>query len=481
MADSEKVENVILGGGEPGKYLAWELARRGRRTVVVERGLIGGSCPNIACLPSKNVIHSAKVSDLARRGAEYGQRIAAVTTDMAGVRRRKREMVDGLVEIHRKRFAANGLEFILGEGRFVGALTIEVGLAAGGTRRIEADRIFLDLGTHATIPDILGLAEASPLTHVEALELDRVPEHLIVLGGGYVGLELAQAFRRFGSRITLVEYGPQLVAREDPDVAEAIRAILDDEGIDVILGVETRSVEGRSGERVRLHLRSAAGGRVLEGSDVLVAAGRTPNTKNIGLDRAGVKLDPRGYITVNERLETSAPAVWAMGECAGSPQFTHVAFDDFRIVRDNLAGGKRTTRDRLIPYCVFIDPELGRVGLSETEAKQKGMDVRVVTLPMASVLRARALGETRGFMKVLLDTRSDRILGFTMLGYAAGEVIAIVQTAMLAGLPYTQLRDAIFTHPTMAEGLNALFANALPATAPGLPEEDRVGKEATAV
>jgi pyruvate/2-oxoglutarate dehydrogenase complex dihydrolipoamide dehydrogenase (E3) component len=468
MADSEKVENVILGGGEPGKYIAWELAREGRRTVVVERGLIGGSCPNIACLPSKNVIHSAKVADLVRQGKEYGQRSGPVTTDMAGVRRRKREMVDGLVEIHRKRFAANGLEFLLGDGCFVAPRTIEVRLAAGGTRRIEAERVFLDLGTHATFPEIPGVANAAPLTSVEALELDYLPEHLIVLGGGYVGVEFAQAFRRLGARLTLVEHGPQLLGREDPDVAEAIRAIFEQDGIEVILGAEVRSVEGRSGDRVCLHIRTAGEG-MLEASDVLVAAGRTPNTKGIGLDRAGVELDARGYIRVNERLETSAPAVWAMGECAGSPQFTHVAFDDFRVVRDNLAGGKRTTRDRLIPYCVFIDPELGRVGLNEAEAKQKGVDVRVVTLPIASVLRARTFGETRGFMKVLLDTRSDGILGFTMLGPEAGEVIAVVQTAMLAGLPYTGLRDAVFTHPTMTEGLNVLFADA--------PASERQGEE----
>jgi len=470
MADSEKVENVILGGGEPGKYIAWELAREGRRTVVVERGLIGGSCPNIACLPSKNMIHSAKVADLVRHGKQYGQRTEPGATDMAGMRRRKREMVDGLVEIHRKRFTANPLEFLLGEGRFVAPLTIEVRLAAGDTRRIEAERIFLDLGTHATIPDTPGLTDAVPLTHVEALELERLPEHLIVLGGGYVGVEFAQAFRRFGSRITVVEYGPQLLGREDPDVAEAVRAIFAEDGIDVIPGAETLSVEGRSGVRVRFHLRTAAGKRVLEGSDVLVATGRAPNTKGIGLARAGVDLDARGYIRVNERLETSAPAVWAMGECAGSPLFTHAAFDDFRVVRDNLAGGKRTTRDRLIPYCVFIDPELGRVGLNEIEAKQKGVDVRVVTLPMASVLRARTLGETRGFMKVLLDSRIDRIVGFTMLGPDAGEVIAVVQTAMLAGLPYTGLRDAIFTHPTMAEGLNVLFTNA-----PGPRRQEKEG------
>jgi pyruvate/2-oxoglutarate dehydrogenase complex dihydrolipoamide dehydrogenase (E3) component len=326
-------------------------------------------------------------------------------------------------------------------------------------RRIEAERVFLDLGTQATVPGIPGLADAAPLTHVEALELDRLPEHRIVLGGGYVGVEFAQAFRRFGSRVTVVEFGRQLMAREDPDVAEAVRAIFEDDGIDVVLGAETRAVEGRSGDRVHFHVRTAAGERVIDGSDVLVAAGRTPNTRGIGLELAGVEFGPHGYVTVNERLETTALGIWAMGECAGSPQFTHAAFDDFRVVRDNLAGGKRTTHGRLVPYCVFIDPELARVGLNESEARQKRMDVRVVTLPMASVLRARSLGEMRGFMKALLDAHSDRILGFTMLGPEAGEVGAVVQTAMLAGLSYTGLRDAIFTHPTMAEGLNVLFAN----------------------
>src|SRR5215813_13736897 len=365
MAARKKVENVILGGGEPGKYMAWELAREKRQTIVIERALIGGSCPNVACLPSKNLIHSAKVADLVRRAGDYGQRNGHATTDFVQVRARKRSMVDGLVEIQRKRFAANGLEFILGEGRLVAPRMVEVHLAGGETRLLEFERLFLDLGTHAMVPDIPGLADVVPLTHVEALELERLPEHLIVLGGGYVGAEFAQAFHRFGSRVTVVEYGPQLLGREDADVADAVTVMFQEEGIDVMLAAEARSVEGRSGGRVRLHLRSAAGERVLECSDVLVATGRMPNTKDIGLDRAGVKLDSRGYIRVNERLETSAPAVWAMGECAGSPQFTHVAFDDFRVVRDNLAGVQRTTRDRVIPYCVFIDPELGRVGLNE--------------------------------------------------------------------------------------------------------------------
>ncbi len=462
MSDSEHFENVVFGGGEAGKYIAWELARAGRRMAVIERGLIGGSCPNIACLPSKNVIRSAKVAELFRHAAKYGLRTGPATTDMNGVRRRKREMVEGMIAIHQKRFAADGLEFVLGEGRFIAPKTIEVRLAEGGTRRLEGERVFLNLGTRATIPDIPGLAAAAPLTHIEALELDRLPGHLIVLGGGYVGLEMAQAFRRFGSRVTIIQRGPQLAAHEDPDVAEAIRTMFIEDGIDVVLGAETLAVEGHSGDRIQLRLRTAEGEQVLDGSELLVSVGRTPNTQGIGLDVAGVELDSRGYVKVNERLEASAPGVWAMGECAGSPQFTHVAFDDFRVVRDNLAGRERTTRDRLVPFCMFTDPELARVGMNESAAQRGGIPYRVAKIPMTSVLRARSIGETRGFMKALIDTRSDRLLGFTMLGAEAGEVVAVVQMAMLAGLPYTGLRDAILTHPTMAEGLNVLFSNVPP-------------------
>ena len=459
MSAVEHVENVILGGGAAGKLIAWELAGAGRRTAVIERGLIGGSCPNIACLPSKNVIHSAKVAHLLRHAGEFGLQAAPATTDMAGVRRRKRAMVEDLVAAHWARFAANGLDFILGEGCFIAPRTIEVRLAEGGTRRLEGERVFLDLGTHAMIPDIPGLAAARPLTHIEALELNRLPAHLIVLGGGYVGVELAQAFRRFGSDVTVVQHGPQLLPREDPDLAEAIRTIFVEEGIEVALEAEPVAVEGSSGDKVRLRLATHAGERVLAGSDLLVAAGRTPNTHGIGLELGGIELDPRGYVKVNERLETTAPGVWAMAECAGSPQFTHVAEHDFRIVRDNLAGQDRTTRDRLVPYCVFTDPELAQVGLSERAAERQGIKARVARLPMGAVFRAQTIGETSGFMKALIEPHSERILGFAMLGAEAGEVLAVVQTAMLAGLPYPALRDAILTHPTMAEGLRALFAD----------------------
>jgi pyruvate/2-oxoglutarate dehydrogenase complex dihydrolipoamide dehydrogenase (E3) component len=462
MTETVHIQNAVLGGGEAGKYIAWHLAGQGHPVVVIERGLVGGSCPNIACLPSKNVIRSAEVADLVSRAASYGLAITAATVDMKRVRQRKREMVDGMIAIHRRKFAVPHLDFLLADGALVGPRTVEATLPDGQRRRFVADRLFLDLGTRATVPGIPGLAGAGPLTSVEALELDHVPSHLIVLGGGYVGIEFAQAFRRFGSRVTVLEGGSQLLGREDPDVAASVRTLFEEDGIDVVTGAETQEVTGRSGAAVRVRVTAGRGDRTIDASDILVAAGRAPNTDGIGLEQAGIELDARGFVTVNDRLQTTAPGVWAMGDCAGSPQFTHVAFDDFRVVRDTLAGGTRSTRGRLVPYCAFIDPPLARVGLDERTARRQGIAVRVVQLPMTSVLRARAIGETRGFMKMLLDAESDRILGFTMLGAEAGEVLAVVQTAMLAGLPSTGLRDAILTHPTMAEGLNVLLATVPP-------------------
>ena len=465
----ERYDILVLGSGEAGKYIAWTLAKAGRRTAVVERGLIGGSCPNIACLPSKNVIYGARVAALCRRGTEFGIDTGAVSIDMQAVRERKRRMVDELVAVHRENYANSGAELIIGEGRFVGPKAIEVRVAGGQTRRLAGERVFIDVGTHAAIPDVRGLSDSAPLTHVEALELDRVPDHLIVLGGGYVGLELAQPMRRFGARVTVLQQGPQIAGREDPDVADVLMRQFSDEGIDIVLNAQTQRVEGRSGARVSLSVRTPAGERTIEGTDLLVAAGRTPNTRAIGLESAGVETCASGYIKVNERLETTAPGVWAVGDCAGSPQFTHAGFDDFRVVRDNLNGGQRTTRDRLVPYCMFTDPELGRVGLNESGARRAGIACRIAKVPMAAVLRTRTLSEPRGFLKALVAADSDRIIGFTALGADAGELIAVVQTAMLAGLPYTALRDAILTHPTIAEGLTVLFATA-PELATSFPE-----------
>jgi pyruvate/2-oxoglutarate dehydrogenase complex dihydrolipoamide dehydrogenase (E3) component len=455
----ERYDTLVLGSGGGGKLIAWHMAQSGRRTAVVERRWIGGSCPNIACMPSKNEIRSALVAHLARHGAAFGTMTGPVAVDMAAVRRRKRAMVEDQVAAHLRNYKASGAELIMGSGRFVAPKTLEVSLNDSGMRTLTAEWLFLNLGTHAAIPSVPGLEAAQPLTHIEALELDYLPLHLIVIGGGYTGIELAQAYRRFGSAVTIIETGPHLMGREDIDVSQEIRRILSDEGIKIIVEAELLHVRGRSGDKVSLGVRTKAGEQSIEGSDILVAAGRIPNTAGIGLDEAGVALDGRGYIRVNERLETSAPKVWALGECAGSPQFTHISEDDFRIVRDNLAGGKRSTRDRLVPYCMFTDPPLAHVGLSERDAERQGLLVRVARLPTSAVLRAQATGEKQGFMKALVGENDERILGFTMIGAEAGEVMAVVQMAMLAEMPYTKLRDTVLAHPTMAEGLGFLFAN----------------------
>jgi pyruvate/2-oxoglutarate dehydrogenase complex dihydrolipoamide dehydrogenase (E3) component len=465
MSRPQQFDVLVLGSGKSGKLLAWHMAQAGRRTAVVERRWIGGSCPNVACLPSKNEIWSARVAHLARLGARFGVVTGPVTTDMATVRQRKRDMVNREIDAHLANYKTTGAELILGSACFVAPKTLEVRLNDGGTRVLAGDRVFLNLGTHAAIPDVPGLKSSRPLTHIEALELDYAPAHLIVLGGGYIGLEMAQAYHRFASRVTVIESGPQLLGREDPDVATEMQRILEDEGIQFLLAAQVLTVQGRSGEQVSLRVRTRSGEPEIEGSDILVAAGRIPNTEGIGLKEAGVELDARGFVRVNERLETTAPDVWAMGDCAGSPQFTHVAGDDFRIVRDNLAGGKRSTGDRLVPFCVFTDPPLAHVGLHEVDAQRSGIEVRVAKLPMSAVLRTETTDETQGFMKAIVGLDDDLILGFTMIGAEAGEVMAAVQTAMLAKLRYQTLRDAVLTHPTMAEGLGSLFENVPPRSA----------------
>jgi pyruvate/2-oxoglutarate dehydrogenase complex dihydrolipoamide dehydrogenase (E3) component len=453
MPNVEKYEILVLGSGEAGKWTAWTMAQEGHRTAMVERKWLGGSCPNIACLPSKNVIYSARVASLARRGAEFGLEMDRLRINMAGVQRRKREMVEKERQFHAERTAANGVELIMGEARFVAPRTVEVALNGGGTRRVEGERVFLDLGSRSAMPNVPGLAATNPMTHIEALDLDRLPAHLIVIGGGYIGLELAQAIRRFGSQVTVIEAGPQLASREDPDIGEALLELFQAEGIEVLLGTSISEVEGRSGEKVRVNVKDGNGAHILHGSDLLVATGRTPNTKEIGLEQAGVELNEHGYIKVNERLETTAANVWAMGDCAGSPQFTHVAYHDFRVVHENLKGGKRSTKDRIVPFCMFTDPELARVGRNESEARRDGVEYRIAKMPMANVLRTHTIAEPRGFMKMLIGKDSDEIIGFTAFGIEASELMAAVQTAMVGRRPFTTLRDAIFAHPTMAEGL----------------------------
>jgi pyruvate/2-oxoglutarate dehydrogenase complex dihydrolipoamide dehydrogenase (E3) component len=459
MQQPEDYDLVLLGSGAGAKLLAWTFAERGQRVAVIERKYVGGACPNIACLPSKNIIHTAQIAHYVRNSEEFGITTEGFTVKMPAVRERKRRMVQGLVDTHLALYHQSGAELIMASGRFVGPKMLEAALPDGTKRLLRGANVVIGTGTHAAIDAIPGLAEAEPMTHVEALELDVVPEHLIVLGGGYVGLEFAQAMRRFGSKVSVVDRNESLLHREDADITDGIQSLFQDEGIDLVLKSKVKSVSGRSGQSVRVTLVQDGAVRTLEGSHLLVATGRVPNTKNIGLELAGVELTDRGYIKVNERLETSATGVWAVGEVAGSPQFTHISEDDFRVVRDNLLGGNHVTTGRQVPFCLFTAPEFARIGLSETEAKAQNIAYRLLKVPMAAVLRARSLMETRGFLKCLVERDNDRILGFAAFGVGAGEIMGSVQIAMLGGLPYTALREAVLAHPTIPEGLIALFSS----------------------
>lgn len=456
----EHVQNLVIGSGEAGKFLAWNLAKQGQKTAVVERSMIGGSCPNIACLPSKNIIYSAKAVSLIDPSSGLGVVSGTVKVDMTGVARRKREMVEGLTELHLANFNASGAELIMGEARFTATKTVEVELNDGTKRVLSGDRVFLCVGSRSSIPNVPGLVLAAPMTHVEALNLERLPKHLVIIGGGYVGLEFAQAMRRFGSKVTIIQHGHQLLGREDADISRAILEAMRDEDIEVFLDAEVLSVSGRSGAQVKMQVRSGVATTIVDATDILIAAGRVPNTDRLNVDAAGIVLSESGYVEVNERLQTSAAGVWAMGDCAGSPQFTHAGYDDFRVVLSDLGGGSRTTRDRLVPYCLFTDPELAHVGMNEKEAKASNIPYRIAKLPMSNVMRTRTLSQTRGFMKALIGS-DDRILGFTAFGAEASELMAVVQTAMIGGMPYTTLRDMIFTHPTISEGLVVLFTTEL--------------------
>jgi pyruvate/2-oxoglutarate dehydrogenase complex dihydrolipoamide dehydrogenase (E3) component len=460
----EEYDLLVLGSGEGGKFLAWTLAAQGQKAAVIERKYIGGSCPNIACLPSKNVIHSAKVASYFFRSHEFGISKDNCRISMAAVRERKRTMIEGLIQMHLANYKASGAELILGSGCFVAPKSIDVTFSDGSVRHLYGKHVVINTGSRATVDQTPGLIEAAPLTHIEALELDRIPEHLIIMGGGYVGLELSQAMRRLGSRVTIIERNSSLIHHEDEDISKAIQGLLQNEGVEVLTDTSVAQVHGKSGTWVKLLANRAGSEMDLEGTDLLVAAGRTPNTDGIGLDLAGVELSERRYIKVNERLQTTASDVWAVGDCAGSPQFTHISFDDYRVVRDNILGHHRVTSGRQVPFCVFTDPEFARVGLNEREAKQQGIPYRLARMPMINVLRTRTLSETQGFMKALIAQDTSKILGFSVFGVGAGELIATVQVAMIARLPFESLRDAIFTHPTLAEGLIPLFSNVPPVT-----------------
>ena len=459
MGTREHYDAVIVGAGQGGGPLASALAQAGRRTALIEREHIGGTCINVGCTPTKTMIASARVAHLARRAADYGVEALRVSVDMAAVRQRKRSIVESFRLSSEKRIEETpGLDLIRGEAHFTGPRELSIDLP-GHRRELAADQIVLDVGTRPSPPSLSGLETVHVLNSTSIMELDVIPDHLLVLGGGYVGLEFGQMFRRFGSRVTVVQRGTRLLAREDDDVADAIAGILREDGIDMLLESEACAVEPSSDGGIRLTIHGSNGEDQRAGSHLLVAVGRVPNTDRLALDKTGVLTDEKGFIPVDERLATNVPGIYAIGDVTGGPAFTHISYDDFRILRTNLIdGGDARTTGRLVPYTVFIDPQLGRVGLSETEAREQGRAIRVATMPMSDVARAIEVGEMRGFLKAVIDAENDQILGFAALGLEGGETMAAVQIAMMGKLPYTALRDGIFAHPTLAESLNTLFA-----------------------
>ena len=456
-------EAIILGGGKGGKTLAVTLGKRGLKTALIEQSaeMIGGSCINVACIPTKTFIASARAAHDSLVSGRYGVHHGDTTVHWQEVRARVESVVREMRAMNEKNFLAPpALDFTLGTGRFAGPEVIEVTTAAGEIRRLRAPRIFIDTGTRPARPEIEGLASigALALDSTSIQRLDTLPEHLFVLGGGYIAVEFAQLFRRLGSQVTLVERGPQLLAREDSDVARSLATVLRDEGVDLHLAAQVERVDPDPGSGVALIVRGPETTHHLSGSHLLVALGRTPVTSGLNLAAAGVETDAKGYVRVNERLETTAPGVWAIGDVAGSPQFTHASLDDGRILLANLFDdGNRSTSARLMPSCLFTDPELASIGLTEKEARTLGLDIRVAAVPASAIPRAKTSGHTHGLLKAIVDAKTDRILGCTIFAESAGETISTVLMAMTAGLPYSALHDAVLTHPTMTEGLNLLF------------------------
>jgi pyruvate/2-oxoglutarate dehydrogenase complex dihydrolipoamide dehydrogenase (E3) component len=458
MAD-EHYDAIVIGTSQGGRFLPLELAKAGQKVALVERDQLGGVCVNTGCTPTKTMVASARLAYQARRAAEYGLRVGPVSVDMAAVRERKRAMVAGARENYASRLSQDGLNVIEGEAHFTGPKTVEIALTDGGMRQISAPVIVIDTGTRPKPLAVPGAVDVPVLDSTAIMELDELPEHLIILGGGYIGLEFGQMFRRFGSEVTIVQRAARLLKIEDEDVSDEVTAIFREEGITVLTSSTPVGVEPADGGRLRLTVRTEGGERQVEGSHLLSATGRIPNTEALAPEAAGVRLDDRGFIEVDEHLETSVPGVYAMGDVKGGPAFTHVSYDDYRILHANLIGHeKASTRDRVVPYTVFIDPQLGRAGMTEREARTQGRAIRVAKLPMSAVVRAIETGETRGFMKVIVDADSGQILGCAVLGAEGGEIMTMLQVGMLGRLTYTAMANAIFTHPLLAEGLNTLFA-----------------------
>jgi pyruvate/2-oxoglutarate dehydrogenase complex dihydrolipoamide dehydrogenase (E3) component len=457
---TQHYDAVVIGSGQGGTPLSRALAQAGRKTALVEREHVGGTCVNEGCTPTKTMVASAKTAYVDRRSEDYGVQNGPVTVDMVKVRQRKRDIVESFRSGNERRIEeTEDLDLLMGEAYFTGPKELEVRLNGGEAIQLSADNIFINVGARPANPPVEGLDSIPTLNSTTIMELGEVPEHLLVLGGGYVGLEFAQMFRRFGSEVTVVELGKQLLGREDADVAEAVAEVMRDEGLEVLLGTQAEHAEQSDGGKIRLTVQTPDGKRVLEGSHLLAAAGRPPNTDALNLEAAGVETDKRGFVKANERLETNVPGIYAMGDVKGGPAFTHISYDDFRIIRTNLLeGGDASIADRLVPYTVFIDPQLGRVGLSESEAHEQDRNIRVAKMPMSYVARALEMDESRGFMKAVVDADTDQILGCAVLGVEGGEIMAMMQIAMMGQVPYTALRDAVFSHPTLAESLNNLFA-----------------------
>lgn len=455
----ERFDDVVLGGGKGGKSLAVALANAGHRVALIETGQIGGSCINVACIPTKTMVASAKLFELASRAADFGVALAAPPANLAGVIERKRRVVGGMVDAHRTLFTTTpNMEFLLGRGVFTGDRTIEVALADGSKRAVRGERVYINTGSRTAIPPIPGLSTVDYLTSTSVMELQELPARLAIIGAGYIALEFAQVFRRLGSEVVLVARGDRFLPHEDRDIAAAVRAVLTEEGIEFVDDVETDSVRQVDGGIELTYSRKGIP-QSLRCSHLMVAVGRTPNNEGLDLEAAGVQVDKRGAITVDDRLRTTARNVYALGDCNGGPLFTHVSWDDYRILLANaLHDAGRGTVGRLVPYTLFIDPELGRVGLTEEQARAAGHDIAVATLPAAKIPRAVTAGETKGLLKAVVDRETNQILGCSLFCHSAGEVMSVVQMAMIGQVPYTAVRDTIFTHPTMAESLNLLFA-----------------------
>ena len=459
MTQTRYYDAIVIGAGQAGGPLSTELARAGWKTALIEREHVGGTCINEGCTPTKTMVASARVAYLARRGADYGVQTGPVTVDMTKVRQRKRDIVNSFRNGSQRRIeSTKGVDLLMGEARFTGPKTLEVRLKSGETQQLTAGTIFLNAGDRPAKPALSGIENVSTLDSTSIMELDTVPEHLLVVGGGYVGLEFGQMFRRFGSRVTIIQRGAYLLTREDADVAGEVANILREDGIEVLLETRPVRVEQSSAGNISLTVQTPAGERTLTGSHLLVATGRVPNTDWLNLDAAGIQVDKRGFIEVNERLETNVPGIYALGDIKGGPAFTHISYDDFRIIRTNLLEkGNASIHGRLVPYTVFIDPQLGRIGLSETDARAQGRDIKVAKMPMNYVARALEVDESRGFMKAVVDAGTGQILGAAILGIEGGEIMAMLEVAMMGKVPYTVLRDAVFAHPTLAESLNNLF------------------------